>query len=232
MRAALLLPSIALLAGSSALAGDNDYPFTINFDFNPPSYSGCTDPAVADGELSCATIDNDLNDYSGAPNYAWVMVGGVPDGTGPGAPGGIGGLQFGIMYDASFIVEGWSLCTGGSEIPQTDLGGAWPDSGRGNAVTWAGGCYLVEDNSEGVTRVGFFTVNSGSDGMIRITEDPRTQEATAAGCDTMSLRLCRQLLGRGYAFGGGERAGDGQTCGFMCAVPTRDTSWGALKAIY
>jgi hypothetical protein len=222
----------ALLGVSPALAGDSDFPFTINIDFNPPSYSGCADPGLNDSALSCGAIDNDLNDYDGAPNFGWLLVGGIPEGTGGGAPGGIGGIQFGISYDETFVVGSWTLCTGGSQIPQDDLMGTWPESGTGNAATWAGGCHLVDQNPDGLTAIGFLEVDANSNGVIDIMGDPRIGEALAADCAASALRICDQLLGRGFAFGGGERAGEGVTCGFMCAVPTRSTSWGAIKSLF
>lgn len=226
-RFAMGLATVVIAAG--AAQGNEAYPYSINTHFSFPSYSGCAEAAVADGALNCGIIDTDANDYGpGQPNFVWILVGNVPPGTGPGADGGIGGIQFGM--DHSIQILSWALCTGGSEIPQDDLQGTWPASGTGNAITWGGGCKLVTDNDEGLTRVGYLTVAPGA-GQVAIAGDPRIGgQAQAAECNTNSIRICTQALGAGDAVVGG--GGGRSTCGYKCTVPTETTSWGSLKSIY
>ena len=111
-----------------------------------PSYGGCADPQYA---FMNEGVCEDLLSYdtSGTP-YVWVIVS-----RNDGWPDGIGAAQFGIEYDAA--VAAWTLCTGGSEIPVDD----WPQSGAGLAATWAGGCYDVDENDDGMTTIGWFTIN-------------------------------------------------------------------------
>ena len=213
-------------------AGAQPYPYNLDMHFQPPSYLGCTEGTVADAVLNCGIINPNAIDVGAfAPNFIWMIISGVPDGSGPGAPGGIGGLQFGIEYDASVVLGGsFTLCTGGSEIPQNDAGGTWPASGTGNAVTWSGGCYLVTDNPDGATKIGFLPIAPGSVGLIRFIEDPRIGQAQAAGCDAAISRICRQSMGIGdctIPSGAGEAK-----CGFLCPVPVQEASWGSIKSIY
>lgn len=225
-----------LLVGSLLLAGPviaGDYPYSVNFHFSFPSYSGCNEATVADAALTCGVIDTDANDYGpGQPNFVWLLVGGVPAGSGPGAPGGIGGIQFGLYHsDDGISISSWTLCTGGSEIPQDDLTGTWPEDGTGNAITWAGGCRLVTDNADGLTRIGYFTLFPGPGGVFSIDDDPRTGSAEAAECDASPRRLCTWLLGRGdTTIGGGEGE---NTCDYYCLVdPVAEMTWSGLKAMY
>ncbi len=224
--AALLVPVVA-----KADPGAIDK-YTIDVHFQPPSYLGCTEGAVADAALNCDVLNPvaiDVGEFT--PNFAWLIAGSIPEGTGPGAEGGIGGLQFGLEYpETVFLGGGFTLCTGGSEIPQDDLDGTWPESGTGNAVTWAGGCYLVTDNPDGVTKIGFIPINPGSTGFLFVRGDPRIGEAQAAGCDAITFRICRQLLGCGQTEPGGP---PGEIrCGGFCAIPIVESSWGQIKSAY
>jgi hypothetical protein len=206
------------------------FPYTIDFHFGPPSYSGCNEASVADAVLECDNLDTSFNPFGGQPNFAWLLVGGVPPGSGAGAPGGIGGAQFGIQYSAGTSLS-WTLCTGGSEIPQNDAAGTWPASGTGNAVTFAGGCKLVTANEDGLTRLGWFTVFEGAAGRtIQVMEDPRIGQAQAADCATTQFRICRQSMGQGDLTTGGT--GGRKVCGFLCAVPVNETSWSSIKSTY
>jgi len=212
-----------------ALPAQAQYPYSIDITVTPPTYSGCNEASVADGALSCDGLNPNGQNFGGNPNFAWVIVGGVPPEV--GGVGGIAGLQFGVDYEAGVSIGAWALCTGGAEIPQQQPR-AWPESGSGNAMTWPGGCYPLADNPDGLTRVGWFTVNGGSDGMLDIVEDPRIARAVATDCEAELIRVCKQLLGSAdlnTVSGGtmGEVA-----CGGLCPVPVRETSWGAIKANY
>ena len=106
------------------------------FDFGVLQDARLSQPALAerrDGDRrvfqklrSPPRLDDDLFD-----GFAVFVVGGVRPGTGYGEPGGVGGIQFGIEYDAPLVVQSWNNCTGGNEIPSDD----WPSSGSGNAIT-------------------------------------------------------------------------------------------------
>jgi hypothetical protein len=230
-RIAMGVVAAAAIFVNPAMAG-SEFPYTLGMHFLPPSYVGCNEPAAADAALNCTTLDPNAIDVGAfAPNFLWLVVTGVPAGTGAGAPGGIGGIQFGIEYDPTVVLGGpFTLCTGGSAIPQDDLDGTWPASGTGNALTFGGGCKLVTDNPDGVTKLGFIPINPGSSGLIRFIEDPRIGEAQAAGCDASIARICRQSMGIGDVTIGGGRGEN--KCGFLCPVPVQDASWGSIKSIY
>ena len=204
------------------------YPYSINITVTPPTYSGCLEASVADQALSCAGLNpNGVDVGPFNPNFAWVLVGGVPEAQ--GEAGGIGGLQFGVEFDPGIIISSWALCTGGSEIPQQEPV-VWPANGSGNAMTWPDACYLVTANGDGLTRVGFFAINPGADGFLNIIEDPRTGKAEATDCQTTLFRVCKQLLGSAEMTIGGT--GGENTCGNFCPVPVRETSWGGIKSAY
>jgi hypothetical protein len=227
------LAAVAIAAGV-AQAGDAEFPYTINTFFTGPNYTGCTgEPLVMDANLSCDALQTSAVDMPGAPIFLWLIVGGVPDGIGGGAPGGIGGIQFGMSHDLS-SPPSWTLCTGGAQIPQDDpVGGMqWPSTPvSGNAITWGGGCYLVQENEDGMTKIGWLTINPGATGVVTLTGDPRIDGvALAADCAATESRICAQSLGRGDASVDGTEGLN--TCGFLCAVPVAETSWGSLKSLY
>ncbi len=206
--------------------------YSIDVMFIAPSYSGCNDSVVADGNLACDRIDAEILDLGElTPNFAELVVGGVPVGAGPGVSGGIGGIQFGIEYVPSLDLYGWTLCTGGSEIPQVEPV-AWPASGSGNAVTWSDGCYLVTDNDDGVTKIGFFSVRSGGPGFLRAAGDPRIGGiALVADCLPTTFEICRAHLGWGDVEVDGP--GGHVACGTSCADPLVEVStWSRVKALY
>ncbi len=179
-----------------------------------PSYAGCTDPAfdfidAADcGPLGSASI--------AGPSFLWFTV--VRTG---GFPNGIGGTQFGIEHDLGSGL-GWALCTGGSEIPE-DL---WPDSGTGNAMTWADGCFVSPGEH---ARVGFLSLTTGDAGYLRFTGDPRIEEAVYADCDAALFEICAGALEE-YDLASGI---DVECSSDYCAViPVEEMSWGRVKAAY
>ncbi len=243
------LASIASLASTDVVAGGGTrdlFPYSINVHFTLPSYSGCNEASVADAALSCDAIQPSFVDAGGQPNYAWLLVDGVPDGSGPGAPGGIGGIQFGLDYPATVSVGTWTGCTGGTEIPEPD----WPASGSGYATQWSGGCRMVTENPDGLTRIGFLVVDAGSDGTLSVACDPRIGRCDVADCQAAIFSLCPS-----YEYGVGDTSPGGTdgvvVCGFDgCAdccfdwyfgtidvgdcreVPTERTTWGGLRSLY
>jgi hypothetical protein len=231
MKRLVLGLSASALFAVPALA---QFPYTLDFHFQPPSYSGCAEPTVGDALLECDTFDTNYNDFGDfTPNFAWAIVANVPART--GSTGGIGGIQFGIQYTAGTSLT-WTLCTGGSQVPQSDALGTWPASGTGNAITWGGGCKEVTANEDGATIVGFFAINPrpvGVDGTIAFIEDPRTGRAEAADCFATTIRICRQSLGVGSTRRSGTGSGGVKQCGDpICPTPISETTWGSIKATY
>lgn len=155
-------------------AGSSDV--NLNLTLTPASYSGCDDPAFV------AIDEGDCGDLASAPiegpAFVWVVAG-VGDGS-------LAGLQFGAVHDAA--VEGWTLCTGGLEIPEN----GWPASGTGIAVTWSDDCY---DPPGEVARVGYFRVPDGSAGTVALTADPRIEATLWSSCTGEDIPICPGLLG-------------------------------------
>lgn len=196
--AALVIPALA--SGQ-----DLDDQANINVTSTIPSYSGCDDPAFDSLEGNC--LDTPTDRVAGAA-FIWV----VASRTG-GYGNGIGGAQFGLNHDLA--AQGWSLCTGGSEIPE----GGWPASGTGNAVTWGGGCYM--SSGEGAV-IGYIAVGDGSVGNAAVIGDPRIGDlAVYADCDTETFEICDNGLGSL-----GEVVCE---CG---PTPTAETSWGSIKSLF
>ncbi len=136
-----------------------------------------------------------------------------------GFPNGVGGLQFGIEYDESVRVLGWSQCSGGAEIPSDD----WPASGSGNALTWRQGCH--EPMGE-VAIAGLLVVEAPLDGELRIIADPRVGMTLWADCSAELAEICP---GNGDTFNLDEPAVP--ICGDQCddTVPVHEASWSAIK---
>jgi hypothetical protein len=139
-----------------------------------PSYVGCDEPSVADDAMDCDAVD-EVGDDLGSPfgQWVWVFAYGYPNMLDWPASQGIGGCQFGIVYDGTVLVTSWQLCTGGQEIPQNDALGVWPDNQTGNAVIWPGGNYNSTP-PEYFAKIGYFTLLPGSMGRMTIMEDPRS----------------------------------------------------------
>ena len=151
----------------------------MNLLITEPSYSGCSDPVFEwIDEEHCDDLTSDAVEGHA---FVWVVASQVQD-----FPDGIGGAQFGIEYAAG--VEGWSLCTGGMEIPEQ----GWPASGTGTAVTWPDGCYYP---AGGNAKIGYFTLSDGASGHMRVTTDPRTGEAEYSNCDAINAPFLPGDLG-------------------------------------
>ena len=214
-RLALCLLMLALPAAAFA-ADDGDVNF--NLLITQPSYTGCADPAFDFMDQgNCTDLSSPA--FPGAA-LVWVLVS-----RNGGYPIGIGGAQFGIGYDAGAL-DGvsWTLCTGGSEIPE----GGWPANGTGNAVTWAGGCY---NPAAGNARVGFFLAPDGSAALgVSVVPDPRLADPIAqyADCDATLYDVCAQNLGSAVLANG-----TAPLCENLCGgTPTLEKTWGEIKSMF
>ncbi len=135
MRKLFTMLAVAVMASCPSLVATQEFDecFNINLMMEPPQYGGC---GVSVPYLeSFETCENLVFD----PWYPQIVFVHVVASRSPDFDEGIGGLQFGIEYE-NVEIQGWGLCTGGSEIPEA----GWPRSGTGNAVTWPGGCYDPE----------------------------------------------------------------------------------------
>ena len=195
----------------------------------PASYGGCG--TVNESAVDCGAIDVE-GDNSGV-QFVFVLTFGFNDTNIPGWGGsgdaGISGAQFGITYDdASVTVQNWALCTGGSEIPQTDPI-SWPAPNTGNAATWADACY-DSPSPDDFTNVGYFTVDSFSDGLMFIQGDPRDDDRVAVtDCET-TLYVVDPLDAYSSASMNGANPDAIASC--AGAVPTLETTWGQIKSTY
>jgi len=194
------------------------------------SYTGCA--GFPDQNWSCEnilTIGVDLPFY-----WAWVLIGDVPSSDGPGMPGGVNSVQFGIEYDPGITGLAWSLCEGATETPQDDGNGTWPASGTGNLVTFDGGCFgwggQSPDNPDGLTKIGAFVLESTDTGIFHLTADSRLGEARLLDCSLTPFVVCEELLGSVNAEAGGDP--EPQVCGGGCDVPVLERTWAGVKAAY
>ncbi len=213
MKTWVTLGLLASFAGSAM--AETDVEANFNLAITGASYSGCGDPLF---DFIDASACSDLT-TPGLDGTAFVWIVATHEGGFTG--GGIGGAQFGIEY-TGVTQNGWTLCTGGSEIPD----GTWPASGSGNAVTWSEGCYAP---SGGAARVGFFSVADGDAGDMAVTTDPRIGEAQWADCAAALYTICENNLASAALV-----AGTVPVCGDRCEgeVPTIDASWAQIKALY
>lgn len=217
-----------------------EFPFTINLSwgFNPVSAFACLPTDLPDATLTCGV----LTPHRTTPivpvsntSVLWFIEGGAEQNP---SYSGIGAIQFGFSYDATLGIASpqWILCTGGLQLP----GGGWPATGGYNRITWAGGCYHPQ-NAAGMTKIGFiwFTSPNVAGGQFRIDPDPTVLPpmggpggaAVAATCgpEVLEVRICQQALGRASI---GTTDLSFNTCGFLCAVPTQESTWGELKNTY
>lgn len=156
------------------------YDQRLNLVIAPASYSGCTDVDYDAGE--CADL---TSDPVPGQAFVWVVASDID-----GFETGIGAAQFGIGWDEEVGVQGWTICTGGAQIPSP----TWPASGSGNIVSFAGGCYEPTGSN---AKIGYFTVPDGAvDAEMRLLRDPRKDDALLIDCDAFEKALCRGHLGR------------------------------------
>jgi hypothetical protein len=173
----------------------------------PASFSACDALNESSHQCSNTTVSSSASQDL----FVWVIVSDVRD---------VGGVQFGVEYDSGVGVQAWSLCTGGSQLPDV----AWPSSGSGSAISWAGGCW----DRGSFAKVGFFYVRGGSSGNMRFIADPRIGQLQLADCEAELTEFCPR---------NGE-ASLGSSGGFLpsgCLCTTgfvEEQSWARIKNTY
>jgi hypothetical protein len=148
--------SVAVFTTVAANAAALDRPVLL-MDIEPAAFDPC---AAIDRSMSCAEV------ITGGSSDTVQMVSVFLAGT--YLPTGV---QFGVTYDPGVTVTGWTLCSGGLQIPES----GWPASGTGNAVTWPEPHF--SGSPDELALVGIFTVAAGSEGEIRLSVDPRIGQA-------------------------------------------------------
>lgn len=147
---------------------------------------------------------------------------------------GIGGVSFGICYDADVQVQSWTFCASGLQFPSE----GWPGPNSGIVLTWntATDCQRTVLGNEGVhATAGYFRVMAESPGYFFVTKH------SGISSDAIVLYDCggnRTFL----PYGGFASFGilpsynpcvfdvDGfPTCRPTPVVPE---TWGRLKALY
>ncbi len=186
--------------------------------------------------------------------FAWVLIYGYdktvdvndPEKTWPTdeseVPDPIGGCRFGIEYDETVIVEAWKLCAA-FEIKQDDDPEfqdpdrySWPESGAGNAISWARGGH-VSSSSGYFVPVGYFEIAQGSTGRMSIINDPRLdlhgneQFQVASGRVDAQVKFDLGPASQSSAdIGGTDPNNDRKAC--EVNTPVIKTSWGKIKSMY
>jgi hypothetical protein len=221
--------SAALLVAGTATA-ISPYGFVLHM--TPASYSSCG--GLDDATLTCDPLTgiDPVGDGTLPQQFAWLIAYGWEDIVGwpehEGSPRGIGAAQFGIHYDIDVVVAGWTLCTGGAEIPQNDpvLGITWPDSDSGNAVTWVPVDYY---SPSGFAKIGFFAIPPGSVGRLTVVADPRIGEAQIAAGDATVFTVPPAAYSSADVDGSNPDNGRA-ACRDM--VPVEQVTWGRIKSMF
>jgi len=186
---------------------------------------------------ACASVVTTGNLYP-QMYFAHVLV------TDGNVAAGIAGVQFGIAYtgpgsndQTGIDIFSWSLCATlefQSPSPQ------WTNSGSGNLITWDANTRCQRfvpagnDPANGVcANAGYFYMAAYNPGTMSITPRPTDGLAKVADCSAAediveggSVIRNPSHLGR-LGFGGQQGY---NPCGLV--VPTRNTTWSALKAVY
>ncbi len=160
------LPVVLLVLTVPTSLATAGYPpdpdFNANLYLTSPDYAGCS--VFDDGEVMFC--DNLRSDPIQEIAFLWIVASHLD-----GFPIGIGGFEWGIEH-SNISVVGWNLCTGGNQLTAQ----GWPASGGVIAVTWEFGCY----NPPGeVAKVGYFTIEDGDAGFMKIIDTGFFQDAAA-----------------------------------------------------
>jgi subtilisin family serine protease len=111
--------------------------------------------------------------------------------------GALAAVQFGIEYESTVHVLGWTACHGAMGIGTPD----WPDSGEGMALAFDPQYPTAPDS---LVVLGYFVILDGSSGVMSITADPRTERAEYADADAQVFVFEPLLLGSVDVNGGGH----------------------------
>lgn len=209
---------LATVPASVAVAGTQSH--AISFHFSTPQPAGC--PTFNDGVISSCDVIRPNGVTHPSAQWAWVVLSGVHDGTGPGNAGGIGSVSFGLEH--SLVSPIWDLCAGATA--KADPG--WPASGTGITISWDDDCYLVENNAIGATALGILTIDAQATGLIQASAHPGLGRATTTDCAGTELTICPNLLGNGDAMAGGSSGMP--ACGLTCTTPVEESSWARIKS--
>jgi hypothetical protein len=189
-----------------------------------PSYAGCSNAYYA--WLETGPCEDLVSEPMEGWAFLWVVMTEML-----GFPQGLGGIQFGIEYGPGVSVNGWTLCTGGSETSED----GWPASGMGNAVTWPVGCYEPPDTN---AKIGYLVLEDGSAyDFVAITGDPRIGRAAYADCLPETYVICPPKLNCILLSDGGAPLCHSVDCGGPppdCEPPTpaKEATWGGVKTLY
>jgi len=209
---ALRLPGLALL-GSVCLAPGAVAEPVFLMHAQIADFSACE--SIDEGGMRC----NDFNASPGSNNnyFAWVIVGDVG--------GELSGAAFGIDYESTISVATWVGCSG-LQIP----GIGWPSPESGIALAYDAGCHSTAAND--LAALGFFYVQSGSQGFMHIIEHPDMDHLEAGrliitncGENPESERCCEHSGRLAFGGAGGYVPGDCRCSG----PPAVEASWGGIK---
>jgi len=202
----LAVPFGALLAGRAAADP------VLLYHIVPASFSACE--SLNESSLQCSNVT--VSSSASQDLFVWIVVADINE---------VGGIQFGVEYGGGVSIAAWTLCTGGSQIPEE---GRWPASGSGNAITWTQGCW---NGSGNLAKVGFFYVRTGSSGTMSFIPDPRNNELKWAECGETDPALYDFCTRNGEASLGAS--GGVLPNGCVCTVGfVEERSWGTIKSTY
>lgn len=221
LRVATAAVALVSVAGTASAEGGT-YGFEIHM--APADYSGCT--GIVDADLDCGSIDPVGEEFT--EQFAWVIAWGWENSAEWPEGAGIGGVQFAVRYPKDVSITGWSLCSGGSEIPvDNPVDGTWPQSETGIAATWSGGEYM---STSGFAKVGFLVVSDGSFGTLEIVPHVTTDLVEITSGPSGGLTTI--VAGEG-SWGRADVDGtEGDTYVVCAKVPTESTTWSAIKSMY
>ena len=161
MKRLLLFVLIALLTGTTAVHAFENSKARIQFHLTRPDLTAnCGD--LEPGTLS--TSDLKLNGIGG-PWLLWVLVSHTQ---------GLTGFAFTVMADPGVKILSWQGC-GTMEFPVAP----WPQSGGANTIVWVD-CQRPEN---GLVSFGYFLLEEGSQGTIRITPHTTMHEIQLSDCE-------------------------------------------------
>jgi hypothetical protein len=145
---------------------------------------GCE--AIDPDTMSCASIV--VEGDSGDLQNVFVLASDI---------GALAAVQFGVEYDPTVQVIGWTACHGAMQIGTPN----WPDSGEGMALAFDPQ-YPTGDDS--LVVLGCFVILDGSSGTISVTADPRTGTANYSDPDAQVFNFGESSLGAVDVNGGGH----------------------------